>query len=417
MTVNLYIQVVMNSLPQAFVITLVGLALLTSCSSNDSSKLSIKKHTSIGQNDRVQSLILHFTAGNYKRSLFALKESGAVSSHYLIPDPNDDSYTADKLQVIQLVEEDKRAWHAGHSYWQGRHNLNDSSIGIEIVNRPDCRQEEVPENVYFRGGEYGMHMSCDFPKYSQQQIELLVELTKDILKRNPDISPTRVIGHSDIAPARKSDPGPSFPWFELYKKGVGAWYDSETYDWYFKLFEQHKPATRLVQKAFHFYGYQIEQTGNWDEQMANVLYAFQSHFLPKQANGELTLATMSALFSLIDKYQPELLKVLLEDYFYHAELTYSKQLDESSPAYRKWLIVNAKEQVYSFKAKSLQADIPQQLTLVVNGKWARTIKLPKGISEMTVPLELSKGRHLIELKSSQNIEHASIHLTPKEQKI
>ena len=121
---NPLIQLVMNPLSIALcVIATLG---LSACNSTSSSRLPVKKYHSVGQNERVQSLILHFTAGNYKRSLFALKESGAVSSHYLIPDPQDDSYTASKLEIIQLVEEDKRAWHAGHSYWQGRKNLNDS---------------------------------------------------------------------------------------------------------------------------------------------------------------------------------------------------------------------------------------------------------------------------------------------------
>ena len=105
--------------------------LLISCS-----QLPIEKQESKGQNARIQTLILHFTAGNYKRSMFALKESGAVSSHYLVPSSKDDSYPKSRLEVIQLVDESQRAWHAGYSHWQGRDNLNDTSIGIEIVNEP-----------------------------------------------------------------------------------------------------------------------------------------------------------------------------------------------------------------------------------------------------------------------------------------
>lgn len=401
----------MNRLPLVLAVTLLASLCLSACSSNTKPKLAIKKLNSVGQNERVQSLILHFTAGNYKRSLFALKESGAVSSHYLVPDPNDDSYTADKLEVIQLVEEDKRAWHAGHSYWQGRHNLNDSSIGIEIVNRPDCKPEEVPDNVYFRGGEYGMHMSCDFPKYSNEQIDLLVELSKNIIQRNPDITPTRVVGHSDIAPARKSDPGPNFPWFELYQHGVGAWYDDETYAWYANLFQQYPPSLRLIQKGLHFYGYEIEQAGVWDEQMANVLYAFQSHFLPKQANGELNLETSSALFALLDKYHQGLLQVLLHEYFYQAELEYSKQLKPNDSGKSQWLTLKTKEQQYLITLGNLQDLSYAVLSIAIDGKIARKLSIPSGVSEITLPLLFSEGAHWVNVSSKQLISKVSVSIT------
>jgi N-acetylmuramoyl-L-alanine amidase len=296
-------------------VILFSAVLLNACNS-----LPINKQISVGQNARIQSLVLHFTALNYERSMYALKDGGGVSAHYLIPELQDSSYPNSNLEVIQLVDENQRAWHAGMSYWDGRRNLNDTSIGIEIVNVPNCLHKPVVTGTH--GGEYAAHKNCQFPNFDAEQIELLIELAQGILQRHPDIEPTKVVGHSDISPNRKNDPGPRFPWYQLYQNGVGAWYEQETVDKYLQDFHLVAPSINLVQKALSLYGYNIKETGILDSQTQNVLSAFQTHFLPTQVTGELNPVTTATVFALLDKYKQPRLEFLLK--------RYSKEIDQSS---------------------------------------------------------------------------------------
>nr|WP_168711071.1 penicillin binding protein PBP4B [Ningiella ruwaisensis] len=262
---------------------------------------------------RVRSLVMHFTAINYQESVDALVKEGYVSSHYLVPESDDPSYPYDELKILQLVDENERAWHAGVSYWQGRTGLNDSSIGIEIVNVPTCFEDEqaIKEAGLAHRAEYGPHRLCIFPDYDPKQIELVIQLAKDILARNPDIEPTAVVAHSDIAPSRKNDPGPRFPWYQLYEAGVGAWYDEQTMAKYWQLFSKNPPNIGLVQKALREYGYGVIETGVMDQATVDTLSAFQMHFLPWQVNGRADASTAGALFALIEKYFPERLDALI----------------------------------------------------------------------------------------------------------
>jgi N-acetylmuramoyl-L-alanine amidase len=290
---------------------------------------------------RVKSLVMHFTAVNYEDSVkYLVNEGGGVSSHYLIPQINDETYPHDQIRILQLVDETERAWHAGVSYWQGRTGLNDSSIGIEIVNVPECFDQEVPP------GFLKPKSMCIFPEFENKQIDLLIELSKGILERNPDITPTAVIGHSDIAPSRKNDPGPRFPWQKLYEAGIGAWYEKETVAQYWQQFNQHLPSIGLVQQALSIYGYGISQTGVFDRQTQDVLGAFQMHFVPWQVNYQADPSTVATLFALLEKYFPEALETVMlayeaeqtmplaQDNTVNNQLNFEVIIDNTAPPYQ-----------------------------------------------------------------------------------
>ncbi|PRD18639.1 UNVERIFIED_CONTAM: amiD, partial [Trichonephila clavipes] len=280
-------------------------ALLVSCASNPYTYTQ-----SANYSHRVKFLVMHYTAIDYEKSMRALVDEGGLSSHYLLPESGDPSYPKDDLEIIQLVDEKDRAWHAGRSFWQGREDLNDHSIGIEIVNVPSCH---IPEQTKL-AMENDASKLCIFPDYDAKQIELLIKLSKDILARNPDIGPTQVIGHSDIAPSRKNDPGPRFPWYQLYKAGIGAWYDSNTVDKYWQLFSASKPSVELMQKALRSYGYEVIATGQLDSQTLDALSAFQMHFLPWHVSGNSDARSAAVLFALLDKYFPKKLERLFKEY-------------------------------------------------------------------------------------------------------
>jgi N-acetylmuramoyl-L-alanine amidase len=305
-------------------VLLIAILFLVSCSS-----LNVDFIESNNKSNRIKLLVMHYTAIDYKKSLSALVNKGSgVSSHYLIPERNDESYNESDIKVLQLVDESERAWHAGSSYWQGRTDLNDQSIGIEIVNVPTCHQQsieidtdseaevevEVEEQVT-QQHQLPLESMCYYPDYDPEQIETLIKLTQDILKRNPDIGPTQIVGHSDIAPARKSDPGPRFPWQQLYQAGIGAWYDKDDVQKYWDLFISTEiPNTGLIQAALKTYGYQIIETGIWDKQTQDVVSAFQAHFIPWQVTGKADEQFAATLFALLDKYFPKHAEWLLARY-------------------------------------------------------------------------------------------------------
>lgn len=263
---------------------------------------------SSNQNGRVRYLVIHHTSENFADSVSLLTRpsDNPVSAHYLIPEPGDETYDERALNVYRLVPESRRAWHAGKSYWNGEAALNDHSIGIELVNKTYCIEGptedlEKPEPDKL----------CFYPDFAEQQLTLLFELVGDILSRHPDIDPTAIVGHADIAPDRKVDPGPRFPWQRLYRYGFGAWYDDDTVVTYWDRFRKSLPPIDVVQRALQKYGYQIEATGLNDRQTQMVVSAFQMHFRPMLVTGEIDAGSAAVLFALLEKYWPERLQELL----------------------------------------------------------------------------------------------------------
>ena len=221
-----------------------------------------------------------------------------VSVHYLVPEPGDDTYNRSSLKVHRLVPESRRAWHAGRSFWAGADALNDTSVGIEIVNQSACVDND-PETASPTPEE----QTCRFLAYPEAQLELVIELATDILERNPEIGAVDVIGHGDIATDRRVDPGPKFPWKRLYDNGIGAWYDDETVAAFRQKFERELPGLPTILEALGKFGYLIEVSGQNDAQTRFVVSAFQMHFRPADASGQLDAETVAILFALIDKYR------------------------------------------------------------------------------------------------------------------
>ncbi len=257
---------------------------------------------STNHNSRIDYVVIHATAENFGESLRLLstRTENPVSSHYLIPEVGDPSYPRSSLRVYSLVPEHRRAWHAGASYWAEETNLNDRSIGIEVVNEFECTGTDlpVPEIELDK-------VQCHFVPFSGQQIELLVDLLHSIQERYPGISPIDIVAHSDIAIMRKSDPGPLFPWKQLYEQGIGVWPDETLAAKYLTQFSTELPSLNTVQAALLALGYQIEVTGEYDKQTQFVVRAFQLHFRPSNYSGEIDEESLALLWALLEEHRPD----------------------------------------------------------------------------------------------------------------
>ncbi|QSL87769.1 N-acetylmuramoyl-L-alanine amidase [Pseudomonas atacamensis] len=254
-----------------FLALVASLFVLAGCASGPRYDTS---HPSANYDSRIQFVVVHYTSASLERSLQLLTH-GDVSSHYLIGD--DKSAT-----VYKLMDENQRAWHAGESQWQGRTWLNSSSIGIEIVN-PGYKDTSTGRLWY---------------PYSEAQIESLITLLKDISKRN-GISPRHIIGHSDIAPLRKLDPGPLFPWKRLAAEGLGLWPNEQAVARQQAIFNSNPlPEIGWFQAQLARLGYDTPQTGELDVATRHVLAAFQMHYRPARFDGTPDAQTAALLLVL-----------------------------------------------------------------------------------------------------------------------
>ena len=220
---------------------------------------------------RPDVIILHYTgmpdgAGALRQLCNPASE---VSAHYFVWEDG---------RVVQLVAEDRRAWHAGKGLWKGESDLNSASIGVEIVN---CGHEALPP-------------------YPIAQIDAVIALVGDISARR-SIVPRRVLAHSDIAPARKRDPGEHFPWDALWRAGIGHWTPPPPPDSP-PMFRhgQEGPPIRALQAMLALYGYGVDLSGVYDHQTRIVVAAFQRHFRPARVDGETDQPTLETLRALLN---------------------------------------------------------------------------------------------------------------------
>ncbi|PTU74429.1 N-acetylmuramoyl-L-alanine amidase [Pseudomonas mangrovi] len=251
---------------------LVVLLALAGCAD----RLSINTdYLSQGQSSRVQYIVLHYTSTDLAHSL-ALLTGPDVSSHYLIGDQP-------APIIYRLVDEERRSWHAGESEWQGRTWLNASSIGVEIVH---------PGYRTLADG------SREWQPYSPAQINLLITLLEDLVKRH-QLPPDSVIGHSDVAPQRKVDPGPLFPWQRLAEAGLIRWPDEAAVLQARARHAQQLPDAAWFQVQLGRVGYRVPMHGEWDDATRNVLAAFQMKYRPQRHDG-LPDAESAALLEVLN---------------------------------------------------------------------------------------------------------------------
>ena len=218
-------------------------------------------------------ILLHYTGmqdGQSALDRLCAPES-KVSAHYVVFEDG---------RIVQCVPEAQRAWHAGTSFWAGATDINSRSIGIEIVNP---------------GHDFG------YPPFPLRQIAAVIALSKAINTRHR-VPGDRVLAHSDVAPARKQDPGEKFPWGLLSESNVGHWVRPAplSLDGPGLKPGETSENVRRLQRALQSYGYGIDDTGSYGEQTRIVVGAFQRHFRPERVDGIADASTLLTLRALME---------------------------------------------------------------------------------------------------------------------
>ena len=215
-------------------------------------------------------LVLHYTGmQSGEEAIVRLRDPAAkVSAHYVVEEDG---------RVFSLVAEERRAWHAGKSFWKGEADINAASIGIEIVNP---------------GHEFG------YRAFPDAQIEAVIALTSDIRTRW-EIPDSRILGHSDVAPARKEDPGELFPWKQLALAGHGLWAEPAAAPGQPLGPGDEGPGVFILQAGLVRLGYDNAPSGEYDETTLTNVRAFQRHWRPERFDGLADGETRARLMALL----------------------------------------------------------------------------------------------------------------------
>ncbi len=243
-------------------------------------------HHAVGQDSRSLFLVLHYTVTDFPLSMKILTQQ-QVSAHYLLSDEAEP-------RIYRLVEESRSAWHSGASAWKDNRRLNSSSIGIEIVH-PGLKRGTVDGPAQLR----------QYEPWTQKQIDVLIPLIKDIVKRH-EILPERILGHGEVSAQYKEDPGPTFPWKQLADLGITPpWPDATRVATQRTLYEAPLPTGETglpnalwFQRALAKHGYEIMPTGEWDKQTQRVLMNFQMRYRPDNYLGQPDAETAALIWVL-----------------------------------------------------------------------------------------------------------------------
>ena len=219
------------------------------------------------------SIVLHYTGMPTAEGALAqlCNPQAEVSAHYFVFEDG---------RIVQLVPEERRAWHAGRSSWFDETDMNSASIGVEIVNP---------------GHDGGM------PPFPDAQIDAVIALCADIAARRA-IAPERILAHSDIAPGRKVDPGEKFPWARLAAEGVGVWREpASDRDGLILGFGATGAAVASLQRDLRALGYGLDETGRYDARTRAVVEAFQRRWRPSRIDGVADAGTTLTIGAHSDK--------------------------------------------------------------------------------------------------------------------
>ena len=219
----------------------------------------------------VSMIVLHYTGmeSEDKAIAWLCDPRSEVSAHYVVRESG---------VIHHLVDEDRRAWHAGRGAWRGRSDVNSASIGIEICNP---------------GHDFG------YRPFPNLQIEAVLDLCHGIGRRHR-IEPRDVVAHSDVAPTRKEDPGEYFPWARLAEEGIGHFVaPAPIGGGRFVQMGDAGPPVKALQTMLRLYGYDLPDAGVYDAQTRAVVTAFQRHFRPERVDGIADASTIDTLHRLL----------------------------------------------------------------------------------------------------------------------